>query len=125
MATKTCPNCASDIPGDSKFCPQCGSPQALLCAACGHANAAGSRFCSQCGAKLDAAPAAVAPSPASAAAPSPQRTAYVAKYMGDGVLIYFGYPEAHEDDAENAVRAALALIDAVSQLFAASGRHQV
>ena len=38
---------------------------------------------------------------------------FVAKYMGDGVLIYFGYPEAHEDDAERAVRAGLAVIDAV------------
>jgi class 3 adenylate cyclase len=35
---------------------------------------------------------------------------YVAKYMGDGVLAYFGYPQAHEDDAEQAVRAALALV---------------
>src|SRR5712671_4478359 len=35
---------------------------------------------------------------------------FVAKYMGDGVLIYFGYPEAHEDDAERAVRAGLAVI---------------
>jgi len=34
---------------------------------------------------------------------------FVAKYMGDGVLIYFGYPQAHEDDAERAVRAGLAL----------------
>ena len=33
---------------------------------------------------------------------------FVAKYMGDGVLVYFGYPEAHEDDAERAVRAGLA-----------------
>src|SRR5262249_44797269 len=41
---------------------------------------------------------------------------FVAKYMGDGVLIYFGYPEAHEDDAERTVRAGLAVIDAVSQL---------
>src|SRR5512139_496577 len=41
---------------------------------------------------------------------------YVAKYMGDGVLAYFGYPQAHEHDAEQAVRAALALIDRVSQL---------
>jgi class 3 adenylate cyclase/predicted ATPase len=41
---------------------------------------------------------------------------FVAKYMGDGVLIYFGYPQAHEDDAERAVRAALALIDAVAAL---------
>jgi len=41
---------------------------------------------------------------------------FVAKYMGDGVLIYFGYPEAHEDDAERAVRAGLTVIGAVSGL---------
>jgi hypothetical protein len=41
---------------------------------------------------------------------------FVAKYMGDGVLIYFGYPEAHEDDAERAVRAGLAVIDAVGRI---------
>jgi class 3 adenylate cyclase len=41
---------------------------------------------------------------------------FVAKYMGDGVLIYFGYPRAHEDDAERAVRAGLAVIEAVGQL---------
>jgi hypothetical protein len=41
---------------------------------------------------------------------------FVAKYIGDGVLIYFGYPEAHEDDAERAARAGLAVIDAVGQL---------
>src|SRR4249919_3554488 len=34
---------------------------------------------------------------------------FVAKYMGDGVLVYFGYPKAHEDDAERAVRAGLQL----------------
>ena len=39
---------------------------------------------------------------------------FVAKYMGDGVLVYFGYPQAHEDDAERAVRAALELIPALS-----------
>ena len=41
---------------------------------------------------------------------------FVAKYMGDGVLIYFGFPQAHEDDAERAVRAGLAVIEAVGQL---------
>ena len=41
---------------------------------------------------------------------------FVAKYMGDGVLVYFGYPQAHEDDAERAVRAGLTVIDAISQL---------
>jgi class 3 adenylate cyclase len=43
---------------------------------------------------------------------------FVAKYMGDGVLIYFGYPQAHEDDAERAVRAGLELVAAVSGLKA-------
>ncbi len=40
----------------------------------------------------------------------------VARYMGDGVLAYFGYPEAHEDDAEQAAHAALKLIDGVARL---------
>jgi class 3 adenylate cyclase len=41
---------------------------------------------------------------------------FVAKYMGDGVLIYFGYPQAHEDDAERAVRAGLTLIEVIGKL---------
>jgi class 3 adenylate cyclase/predicted ATPase len=41
---------------------------------------------------------------------------FVAKYMGDGVLIYFGFPQAHEDDAERAVRAGLELVAAVGDL---------
>jgi class 3 adenylate cyclase len=41
---------------------------------------------------------------------------FVAKYMGDGVLVYFGYPQAHEDDADRAVRAGLGVIDAVGRL---------
>jgi class 3 adenylate cyclase/predicted ATPase len=41
---------------------------------------------------------------------------FLAKYMGDGVLVYFGYPQSHEDDAERAVRAGLELIQAVAGL---------
>jgi class 3 adenylate cyclase len=41
---------------------------------------------------------------------------FVARYMGDGILIYFGYPRAHEDDAERAARCALAVVEAVSGL---------
>ena len=41
---------------------------------------------------------------------------FVARYMGDGVLAYFGYPRAHEDDAERAVRSGLGLVDAVQRL---------
>lgn len=41
---------------------------------------------------------------------------FVAKFMGDGVIAYFGYPQAHEDDTEQAIRAGLALVDAVGTL---------
>jgi class 3 adenylate cyclase/predicted ATPase len=41
---------------------------------------------------------------------------FVARYMGDGVLVYFGYPQAHEDDAERAIRAGLELVKAVTEL---------
>ena len=46
---------------------------------------------------------------------------HIAKYMGDGVLAYFGWPQAHEDDAERAVRAGLASVDAVGRLAAPAG----
>src|SRR5208282_5038485 len=46
---------------------------------------------------------------------------FVAKYMGDGVLVYFGYPQAHEHDAERAVQAGLALVEAVGRLNTAAG----
>ena len=48
---------------------------------------------------------------------------FVARYMGDGVLVYFGYPQAHEDDAERATRCGLALIDRVPQLNQAEELH--
>jgi class 3 adenylate cyclase len=41
---------------------------------------------------------------------------FVARYMGDGVLVYFGYPQAHEDDAERAARCGLALVDRLPRL---------
>ncbi len=46
---------------------------------------------------------------------------FVAKYMGDGVLAYFGYPQAHEDDGVRAVRAGLALVEEVTHLAGPSG----
>ena len=49
---------------------------------------------------------------------------FVAKYMGDDILVYFGYPRAHEDDAERAVRAALGSIDAVGRLVVKSTNLQ-
>jgi hypothetical protein len=48
---------------------------------------------------------------------------FVAKYMGDGVLAYFGYPRADEDDAERAVRSGLALVEAVAALMDVADRR--
>jgi class 3 adenylate cyclase/predicted ATPase len=53
----------------------------------------------------------------SAAAAAVQRyDGYIARYMGDGLLVYFGYPQAHEDDAERAIRTGLHIIDRVAAL---------
>src|SRR5262249_22402702 len=41
---------------------------------------------------------------------------HVAQHLGDGLLVYFGYPAAHEDDAQRAVRTALGIVAAVPQL---------
>lgn len=46
---------------------------------------------------------------------------FIARYMGDGLLVYFGYPQAHEDDAERAVRTGLAIVDAVGGLVTPDG----
>ena len=46
---------------------------------------------------------------------------FVAKYMGDGVLAYFGYPQAHEHDAERAVRAGLSVVETVPKLVTGAG----
>jgi len=49
---------------------------------------------------------------------------FVAKYMGDGILVYFGYPRAHEDEAERSVRAGLDIVDAMAELNVAIRRPQ-
>ena len=41
---------------------------------------------------------------------------HVGQYLGDGLLVYFGYPQAHEDDAERAVRAGLEIVEAIGRL---------
>ncbi|MCK5366110.1 MAG: AAA family ATPase, partial [Gammaproteobacteria bacterium] len=52
-----------------------------------------------------------------------QYAGFIARYMGDGVLVYFGYPQAHEDDAERAVRAGLAIVQSMAGLTAGIGEQ--
>ena len=49
---------------------------------------------------------------------------YIAQYLGDGLLVYFGYPLAHEDDAQRAVRAGLGMVEALGQLNVPPGRSR-
>ena len=49
---------------------------------------------------------------------------HIAQYLGDGLLVYFGYPYAHEDDAQRAVRAGLGMVEAVGQLNTRLGRER-
>ena len=50
---------------------------------------------------------------------------HVAKYLGDGVMAFFGYPEAHDNDAERAARAGLAILDAIAKLNEQPGRPKL
>jgi class 3 adenylate cyclase len=50
---------------------------------------------------------------------------HVAKYLGDGMMAFFGYPEAHDNDAERAARAGLAILDAVAKLNEQTRRHKL
>ena len=49
---------------------------------------------------------------------------FIAKYMGDGILVYFGYPQAHEDDAERAVHAGLGVVETMGELNAGLGEEK-
>jgi class 3 adenylate cyclase/predicted ATPase len=52
-----------------------------------------------------------------------QYAGFIARYMGDGMLVYFGYPQAHEDDAERAVRAGLAIVRSMAELNTGIGKR--
>jgi TOMM system kinase/cyclase fusion protein len=49
---------------------------------------------------------------------------YIAQYLGDGLLVYFGYPQAHEDDAQRAVRTGLGIVEALGQLNTRLGQER-
>ena len=124
-----CPACGAESPPGKKFCGDCGAdltkpsaasapsperrsprPEAerrqltVMFVRSGRLDRAGGAARSRGSARGDRAPIR-----APCAEVIGRFEGHVAKYMGDGVLAYFGYPQAHEDDAERAVRAGLAL----------------
>ena len=133
--TNLCSKCGADNPPAKRFCGDCGtswgdaSSPNLAGTGSGASSAAGERrhltvlFCDPVGsteiaARLDPEEwREVATGYHRAAAEAINRFGgYVAQYLGDGVMAYFGWPAAHDSDAERAARAALAILDAVLKL---------
>ena len=130
---RLCQKCGFGNPPEARFCAQCGAPletTALLRAVAEpHDSLTGERrhltvlFCdlvgsTQIAAQLDPEEwrEIVADYHRAAAQAIERFGGHVAKYLGDGVMAFFGYPEAHDDDAERAARAGLAIVDATSKL---------
>src|SRR6266852_3405080 len=140
----SCPKCgASNQPGE-RFCGECGA--ALVDAAQATVaeakptvvSIAGERrhlsvlFCDLVGsteiaARLDPEEwrETVAAYHGAAAEAITRFGGHVAKYLGDGVMAFFGYPEAHDNDGERAARAGLAILDVIAKLSEQSGRQKL
>jgi class 3 adenylate cyclase len=123
-----CPSCGKDLPGEFPFCPFCGVPLAAGPAPGGvrERKVVSVLFCDLVG--FTAAAESVDPEEVQVRmAPYLSRTrerieAYggtVEKFIGDAVMAVFGAPVAHEDDAERAIRAGLAVLEAIDELNAA------
>lgn len=117
-----CPNpgCGSENPSSKKFCGDCGgrlvrvTPErrqltVLFCDLVG-STALARRFDPEDLREL------IGSYHAACASAIEPYAGHIAQYLGDGVLVYFGYPNAHEDDAARAVRAGLAILDAIQAL---------
>ncbi|MBV8361665.1 MAG: AAA family ATPase [Deltaproteobacteria bacterium] len=128
-----CPKCDADNPPGKRFCGDCGAALPALTASAPAAPprtpASGERrhltvlFCDLVGSTEIAAQLdpedwreVVAAYHRVAAEAITRFGGYVAKYLGDGVMAYFGWPEAHDNDGERAARAALAILDGIAKL---------
>lgn len=117
-----CPSCGFANPDSHKFCSECGAPtgrphheaerRALTVMFC---DLAGSTALSERLDPEDLQDVLTAYQDCCRAAIG-RYGGFIARYMGDGILVYFGYPAAHEDDARRAVRAALDIVEAVPKL---------
>src|SRR5215469_16344477 len=122
-----CAKCGADNPASKKFCGDCGAPLSsgpeLRRGPGGERRRLTVLFCDLVGSTAIAARLdpeewreTVAGYHRAAAEAITRFGGHVAKYLGDGVMAFFGYPEAHDNDAERAARAGLAILDAIARL---------
>jgi len=127
-----CPSCSFANEPESKFCGGCGTPlgqpDEVPKATTAERRQLTVMFCDLVGStalseRLDPEDLrdAISAYQDTAAKAIERYDGYIARYMGDGLLIYFGYPNAHERDAERAVRAGLDIIDAMKGMRASDG----
>jgi class 3 adenylate cyclase len=143
--SRGCPQCGAENAPAAKFCGDCGAelsppvrPPIAEASPVQEREVAGERrhltvlFCDLVGSTGIAAQ--LDPEEWRETVAGYQRTAaeaitrfggHVAKYLGDGVMAFFGYPEAHDDDAERATRAGLAIIDDIAKLNEQPGRTKL
>jgi class 3 adenylate cyclase/predicted ATPase len=146
----TCPSCGALIPPDRNFCGECGASLSLVATA-RHVQPAATdhitpdktaleheaerrqltvMFCDLVGStalstKLDPEDMreVITSFQDKCRQAIRQYGGFIARYMGDGMLVYFGYPQAHEDDAERAVRAGLAIVRSMAELNVEIGKR--
>src|SRR5579864_1619972 len=142
--SRGCPQCGAENAPAAKFCGDCGAalnppvPPPVAETPPVQPQATGERrhltvlFCdlvgsSQIAARLDPEEwrETVAGYHRAAAEAITRFGGHVAKYLGDGVMAFFGYPEAHDNDAEHAARAGLAIIEAIAKLNEQPGRPRL
>ncbi len=146
----TCPNCSALIPSDRNFCGECGAPLSAVVTVPDVIAAASDQvlpdttslereaerrqltvmFCDLVGStalstKLDPEDMreVITSFQDKCRQAIRQYEGFIARYMGDGMLVYFGYPQAHEDDAERAVRAGLAIVLSMADLNTDIGKR--
>jgi class 3 adenylate cyclase len=139
-----CPKCGAPSRPDESFCGECGTALGDAAQAADAdtapiaASAGGERrhltvlFCDLVGSteiagRLDPEEwrETVAAYHRAAAEAVTRYGGHVAKYLGDGVMAFFGYPEAHDNDAERAARAGLAMLDAIAKLGSQAGHPKL
>lgn len=118
-----CPECQHENPVGAKFCNQCATPLSIPSSGGAERRQLTVMFCdvvesTALAGQLDPEDwrDVIRAYQAACAVVIHRFEGHIAQYLGDGILVYFGYPQAHQDDAQRAVRAGLEILEAVDGL---------